>query len=404
MNTVDTIDGSDLRTEIRELIAKTVPDGWRGIGALSADEAGEFHARWRAALRDARLLAPTWPERFGGRGLGVEDHALLFEELFSHGLPLWNDTDAAGISLLGNAILHWGSEAIQEQFLPRILSGEDVWCQGFSEPGAGSDLAAVSTRAILESGTWRINGQKIWSSAALRSNWIFMLARTEPDAPTHRGISMLLVPMDQPGIDARPIRNIRGDDEFCEIFFTDATTDGALILGERGDGWKVAMSLLGYERGETVLYVPWQFDEELQRLVGLARETGAISDPQFRARLAGCHVEVAQLKAMGAEALARLVDGHRPGPEGGVFKVLYSEYHQRATELALDMLGSEAAVLRGRPSATWLRADDPGSPNSPRSWLEVFLNARAESIYAGTNQIQRNIVGELLLGLPREPR
>ena len=358
---------ADLRAEIRTLIADTVPEGWSGVGALTPERAETFLRDWRATLQERNLLAPTWPIAYGGRALGIEDHALLFEELFKNGLPPWNDTDAAGISLLGNAMLQWGSDEIKARVLPRILSGEDVWCQGFSEPGAGSDLAAISTKADIRDGQWVINGQKIWSSAALRSNWLFMLARTEPDQPKHRGISMLLVPMDQPGIDIRPIRNIRGDNEFCEIFFTDVVTDESLVLGERGQGWRVAMSLLGYERGETVLYVPWQFEEELTRLVGLAREQGVSEDPDIRRRLAQCHVDVAQLKALGALALGRMAEGTPPGPEGGVFKVLYSEYHQRATELALDILGPEAAALRGRASATWLRSDDPGSPHSPGS-------------------------------------
>jgi alkylation response protein AidB-like acyl-CoA dehydrogenase len=394
---------SGFRESLVAFLDDYLPEGWSGIGALEGAERDEFLAGWRDALRERGLLGPTWPETFGGADLSVEDHAVLFEEVFARGLPLWGDTDFVGVSLLGHALLTHGTPEQQNRFLPRVLTGEDVWCQGFSEPGSGSDLASLSAKARLVEGRWVIDGQKTWSSSAARSNWIMVLARTE-DVPGHRGISMLLVPMDQPGIDVRPIRNLQGDDEFCEVFFTAAETEESNVLGGRGGGWAVAMSLLGYERGETALFVPAQFGEELDRLDALAVETGAIARPEVATRLAWCHLQVAQLTAMGRRAIARMADGAAPGPEAGGFKVLYTEYHQRATELALDMLGQDVMSPSGRASASWLRSDDPGSPNSSKAWLGVYLNARAGSIYAGTNQIQRNILGELVLGLPKEPR
>jgi len=394
---------SEFRSELTAFLDDYLPEGWSGVGALTGEERTSFLAGWREALRERGLLGTTWPESFGGADLSVQDHAVLFEEVFARGLPLWSDTDFVGVSLLGHALLTHGTHEQQQRFLPRVLTGEDVWCQGFSEPGSGSDLASLTTRARLVDGQWVIDGQKTWSSSAVRSNWIMVLARTE-DAPGHRGISMLLVPMDQPGIDVRPIRNLQGDDEFCEVFFTSAVAAEDDVLGGRGGGWAVAMSLLGYERGETALFVPAQFSEELGRLDALAVETGAISRPEIAHRLAWCHMQVAQLTAMARRAIARMADGTAPGPEAGGFKVLYTEYHQRATELALDMLGPEVMSPSGRASASWLRSDDPGSPNSSLSWVGVYLNARAGSIYAGTNQIQRNIIGELVLGLPKEPK
>jgi alkylation response protein AidB-like acyl-CoA dehydrogenase len=391
------------RERILRFLDDYLPEGWAGIGRLSGKDRERFLSDWREALRESGLLAPTWPVEYGGAGLGIAEHAVLFTEVFRRGLPLWGDTDFVGISLLGHALLTYGTPQQRDRFLPTILSGEDVWCQGFSEPGAGSDLASLTTRASLVNDHWSISGQKVWSSSATRSNWICLLARTEPDAG-HRGISMLLVPMDQPGVEVRPIKNIRGDEEFCEVFFEEATTNADLVLGGRGRGWEVAMSLLGYERGETVLFVPAQFGEELARLDELAVSTGALDHATLRSRLAWCHMRVAQLAAMGERARERMAQGESPGPEAGGFKVLYSEYHQEATRLALDMLGPGAMSETGRGSASWLRSDDPFSPNTPRGWLDVYMNALAGSIYAGTNQIQRNIVGEMVLGLPREPR
>ncbi len=394
---------TEFRQRILRFLDDHLPEGWVGIGRLGGEEREEFLRDWREALRGSGLLAPTWPVEYGGAGLGIAEHAVLFEEVFRRGLPLWGDTDFVGISLLGHALLTYGTPEQRDRFLPRILSGEDVWCQGFSEPGSGSDLASLSTRATLVDDRWSITGQKIWSSSATRSNWICLLARTEPDAG-HRGISMLLVPLDQPGVEVRPIKNVRGDEEFCEVFFDDAATEAELVLGGRGRGWDVAMSLLGYERGDTVLFVPAQFEEELDRLDDLAVSTGALDQPALGSRLAWCHLRVAQLAAMGEAARERLARGETPGPEAGGFKVLYSEYHQEATRLALDMLGPDAMSETGRGSASWLRSDDPFSPNTPHAWLDVYMNALAGSIYAGTNQIQRNIVGEMVLGLPREPR
>jgi alkylation response protein AidB-like acyl-CoA dehydrogenase len=288
--------------------------------------------------------------------------------------------------------------------LPRILSGEDKWCQGYSEPNAGSDLGNLGCRATLDGDEWVINGQKIWTSAGHKANWIFVLTRTAPDQPKHKGITFLLCPMDQPGIEVRPIRMISGESEFNEVFFTDARTARGNVVGEVHGGWAVAMTLLGYERGEAAASLPIRFRNELDRLLALAKSRGAASDPVFRQRLAGAYIKVEIMRYLGMRVLTQFLAGRQPGPEASITKLYWSEYHRQATELAMDILGMDGLVPTGRPPASAFQTDDPGAPNSSASWAGTFLNARAGTIYAGTSQVQRNILGEMVLGLPKEPR
>jgi hypothetical protein len=398
---------ANFRTEVQAFIAELVPAGWHGIGALDNTEHAAFRATARAALAERGWVAPNWPTEYGGAGLGARELVVLVEELTGAGIPFGSDNDAFGISMLGNTMLRWSTPELCARFLPKIVSGEYVFAQGFSEPGAGSDLAGLALRAVADGDRWVLNGQKLWSSGAHRANWMFVLARTTPaeDDPgrRHRGISMLLVPLDQPGVEVRPIRNITGDTDFNEVFFDDATTERALVVGEVGRGWAVAMTLLGFERGETALHAPIRFAAELRRLIELTRERGRHADPDIRRRVAYCHIQVEQLRAHGARTAAKLIAGEEPGPEAATFKLLWSEYHRVVTELAMDVLGLDALAPTGRPSPNWYQTDDPGAPNSSASWASVYLNARAGTIYAGSSQVQRGIVGELLLGLPKEP-
>lgn len=385
-------------------MAELVPPEWRGIGALDAAAHTAFRVRARAALAERGWVAPAWPQVYGGAGLGPAELVVLVEELTGAGIPFGSDNDAFGISMLGNTMLRWSSPELCRRFLPKIVSGEYVVAQGFSEPGAGSDLASLALRAELDGDRWVLNGQKLWSSGAHHANWMFVLARTNPDAAPHRGISMLLVPLHQPGVDVRPIRNIAGDADFNEVFFDDATTEAGLVVGDVDRGWTVAMTLLGFERGETALHAPIRFRNELNRLIALVRERGLDGDPDIRRRVAWCHVQVEQLRCHGERTAAALVAGAEPGPHAAAFKLLWSEYHRVATELALDVLGVDALTPTGRPSPNWYHTDDPGAPNSSASWSSVYLNARAGTIYVGSSQIQRGIVGDLVLGLPKEPR
>ncbi|QRP45676.1 acyl-CoA dehydrogenase family protein [Amycolatopsis sp. FDAARGOS 1241] len=394
----------DFRDEVRAFVAGLVPPGWRGIGGLEGDAYAEFRARVRTALAERGWVAPHWPVEYGGAGLSPAEFVVLVDELSTAGIPFGSDNDAFGIGMLGNTMLRWSKPELLQRFLPRIAAGEYVFAQGFSEPGAGSDLASLALRAEPDGDQWVLNGQKLWSSGAHVANWMFVLARTNSEAAPHKGISLLLVPLDQPGVEVRPIRNITGGTDFNEVFFTGATTESELVVGEVDRGWTVAMTLLGFERGETALHAPIRFRAELDRLVALVRERGLETDPDVRRRVAWCHVQVAQLRCHGLRTAEQLVAGEEPGPRAAAFKLLWSEYHRVVTELALDVLGLDALTPSGRPSPNWYHTDDPGAPNSTASWTSVYLNSRAGTIYAGSSQVQRGIVGELLLGLPKEPK
>lgn len=398
-------EAEDFREHVRQVLAKELPPGWKGIGAITApDEAVAFYGSWRSVLARHGLLGLTWPKEYGGAGLTPLHQVVLAEELVRAGVPNGGLNDMVSIKMIGNILLKWGTPEQKAHFVPRIISGADVWCQGFSEPEAGSDLAALRTRALSTGDRWVINGQKLWTSQAHRANWIFVLARTDPRAPKHRGISFLLVPMDQPGVRVRPIRMMNGDSDFCEVFFDEAVTEVGNILGPVDGGWAVAKSLLGFERGEEAATMPIAFRAELDRLIALARERGLTSDPVVRRRLAWCHCQVEAMRHLGLRVLTQYLQGGSPGPESSIFKLYWSEYHQRVTSLALDILGIDATVPVGRGPLRTLRTDDPGTPaGSTGSWVGTYLNALAGTIYAGTSEVQRNIIAETVLGLPREP-
>ena len=392
-----------IRAEVRAWLADNLPDGWTGLGSLQADEYRQFYVDWRTKLYEGGWLGLKWPTEYGGRGLGDIEAIATVEEFARARVPSGGTNDAFSIGMLGNTILHVGTEEQKQYFLPRILSGEDVWCQGYSEPDAGSDLANVKTRAILDGDEWVINGQKIWTSAGHLANWIFVVCRTNPDAAKHRGISFILCPMDQPGVEVRPIKMLSGESEFNEVFFTDARAPKDHVIGEINNGWRVAMALLGFERGEEAAVLPMEFKAELDRLIAYAKELGKSDDPLIRERLVRAYEKVTIMKYMGYSQLTRFSKGHSPGPEAAVTKIWWSEYHHELTELAMDIMGVDGLVKEGRVPLSAFRTDNAGAPNSTASWQTVFLNARAGTIYAGTSEIQRNIVGEMMLGLPKSP-
>ncbi len=390
------------RIRIHDFLHQNLPKDWKGIGALEEVEGLEFTSDWRQKLAANSLLAPSWPTEYGGGGLSELEQVILAEEFQKAGVPTGGTNDAFSIQMVGNTILHWGTEQQKAHFLPRIISGENIWCQGYSEPNAGSDLASLGCRAVLDGDEWVINGQKIWTSAGRFANWIFVLCRTDPDAPKHKGISFMLCPMDQPGVEVRPIRMLSGGSDFNETFFSDARTHKDNVVGQVGGGWAVAMTLLGYERGESATTQPLMFRGEWDKLAELARSKGASEDPVLRDRLAQTYIEVEIMRYLGMGTLTRFLAGHQPGPAESVFKLYWSEYHKRVTELAIDVCGADA--LAAAPSAKKsFHSDLPGAANDASSWLGAFCNARAGTIYAGTSQIQRNILGEMVLGLPKEP-
>jgi alkylation response protein AidB-like acyl-CoA dehydrogenase len=412
-------EAESFRTEVRAALAQELPPGWPGIGAIAGrQDAERFAARWRQVLYRRGLLGITWPAEYGGRGLSRLHQVVLMEELARAGVPSGEHTDLFGVKVLCSTLLCWGTAKQKARFLPRILSGADRWCQGFSEPGAGSDLASLTTRATLVEGDseggmgrragggdqWIIDGQKVWTSVAHRADWIFLLARTDPQARGHRGISFLLCPLDQPGIEIRPIRQLTGDSDFNEVFFTGARTPADLVVGAPGEGWQVAMTLLGHERGEEAATNPILFRAELDRLLAMAAECGRDHDPLIRQRLAWCYARVEIMRYLGYRILTQVLSGTELGAAASVAKLYWSEYHVAATELALDIQGLDGLVPEGRGPLRAVRTDDPGAPNSSGSWLGAFLNARAGTIYAGTSEVQRNILAETVLGLPKEKR
>ena len=392
------------RAEVAAFLDEHLPEGWPGIGALDEDAAWAFARAWRATLAQHGYLALTWPVEYGGRGLTKLHQVVLMEELARAGVPYGLPQDTFGLKMLANTLLRWGTEEQKRRFLPRILSGEDVWCQGYSEPDAGSDLVSLRTRAVRDGDSWVINGQKIWTSGAQHCDWIFVLARTAPQAPPHRGISFLLVPLRQPGIEVRPFRMLTGRDHFNEVFFTDARTDADLVVGEVNDGWQVANTLLGYERGEEAATNPILFRAELDRLVDLARHYSRDTDPVIRQRIAWCWSKVEIMRYLGYRILTGWLNGAAPGPETSIAKLFWSEYHQQVTALAMDIMGMDGQVLSGRQPLRTYRTDDPGAANTSGSWTITYLTALSGTIYAGTSEIQRNILAERVLGLPREPR
>jgi len=392
------------RAKVRSFLDANLPKNWKGIGSLNHADAAEFTEEWRVKLRDNDFLAVTWPKAYGGAGLGHIEQLVLAEEFAKAGVPGGGPNDGFGIGMLGNTIIAVGTEEQKKHFLPRVLSGDDRWCQGYSEPAAGSDLGNLGCRAVLDGDEWIINGQKIWTSAGHLANHIFVLARTAPDEVKHRGITFLLVDMRQPGVEVRPIKMMSGDSEFNEVFFTDARCPKENVVGEVNGGWMVAMTLLGNERGAGAAVNSISFRGELDKLTALAKQKGLTSDPHIRQRLAKAHSKVEIMRFLGYRVLTAFMNGSQPGADASIGKLWWSEYHKEVTELSIDILGADALVPVGQTPHTAFTTDSPGSPNDSANWVGVFLNARAGTIYAGTSQVQRGIVGEQVLGLPKEPR
>jgi alkylation response protein AidB-like acyl-CoA dehydrogenase len=392
------------RAQIRAFLAEHLPDEWAGIGALDTGDALEFTERWRDVLAENGYLAPAWPTRYGGGGLSKLQQVVMVEEFAKAGVPSYGANDNFGLKMIGNLLLRFGTDEQKQHFLPRIINRQDRWCQGFSEPGAGSDLAAVKTTARLDGDEWVINGQKIWTSDATTANWIFLLARTNSEAPRSRGISMLLVPLDQPGIEIRPITMATGGQAFNEVFFTDARTGADNVVLGVDQGWKAATTLLGLERGDEAATNPILFRAELDRLIQLVHERGLTGDEVVRDQVARAYTRVEIMRFLGARVLTGWLRGDPPGTEASVSKLLWSEYHRTVTDLAMTLLGPAAMTPTGRPPLRHYRTDDPGAPNSTASWAHTWLAAVSGTIYAGTSEIQRNILAETALGLPRETR
>lgn len=348
----------------------------------------EERKAWERKLAEGRWTCVGWAPEHGGRGLSISQQVIFHEEYARAGGP--GRMGHIGEGLAGPTIAAFGSDEQKRRLLPGIVSGTEFWCQGYSEPSAGSDLANVKTRAVLQDGQWRISGQKVWTSLAHESDWCFVIARTTPGSVGHQGLSFLLVPMRQAGVTVRPIEQLTGTSEFNEVFFDEAATDAANILGAPGDGWKIAMALLGFERGVSTLGQQMLFHNELEEIIRIARANGAARDPLLRQRIAEAWGGLRILRYNSLRMLSGAQDGSLRR-EAMIYKLCWAEWHVALGKLAMDVLGPDAELLDGAPY-------ELGRLQS------MFLFSRADSIYGGSNEIQRNIIAERALGMPREPR
>jgi alkylation response protein AidB-like acyl-CoA dehydrogenase len=378
------------RAEIRDWLDANLTGPFAALrGAGGPGREHEAHAErlaWNRHLAAGGWSCPGWPPEHGGRGLTLAQQVIFHEEYARSGAPA--RVGYMGEELLGPTLIEFGTPEQQRRFLPAIKAVRELWCQGYSEPGAGSDLASVSTSATRDGGEWVITGQKVWTSLAHVADWCFVLARTEPGSRRSTGLSCLLVPMHQPGVTVRPIRQLTGTSEFNEVFFDGARTQADLVVGGVGDGWRVARATLAYERGAATLGQQIGFRREFAALVAEARRTGAAADPLLRDRLGRAWIG---LEVMRAHALRTLAAGPVTGAEASELKLLWSHWHQELGELAMDVLGASSMVARGEP----YDLDD---------WQRLYQFSRADTIYGGSDEIQRGIIAGRALGLPREGR
>lgn len=386
------------RIEVHDYLEALLADGFaalRGLGGSGSEhEAFDERLEWERRLAADGWICLGWPAEHGGRDLPLTQQVIFHEEYARADAPA--RVGLIGEGLLGPTIMAFGNDAQKHRFLPAIRSAEELWCQGYSEPDAGSDLANIKTRAVLDdaSGEWVIDGQKVWTSLATWSDWCFVIARTEalprsegrsgPGAAKHKGLSYLLVPMRADGIEIRPIVQITGSSEFSEVFFDGARTDADNIVGDLNEGWRVAMATLAFERGTFTFGQQIGFERELRQVTDLARRSGAAAHPVTRQRLADAWIGLRVMRFNAMRTLSALARDAEPGPESSLTKLVWSEWHRRLGELAMEVQGASSMI--------------EGAPMEP-----AFLFSRADTIYAGSSEIQRNLIGERALGLPREP-
>jgi len=345
---------------------------------------------WERCLAEGGWTCLGWPEQWGGRGASIEQQVIFNEEYARAGGP--GRMGHIGETLTGPTLLAYGSEDQKQRFLPGIRKGEAFWCQGYSEPAAGSDLSNIKTRAEwdAEAACWRLYGQKVWTSLAHESDFIFVLARTDPEQQGHKGLSFFLLPLAQKGIDIRPIKQLTGTAEFNEVFFDGAACAAEDLVGEAGDGWRVAMGLLGFERGVSTLGQQMLFQVELDEVIRIARANGSAQQPALRQRIAEAHIGLRTLRYNSLRMLSGDDDGSL-SREAMIYKLAWSNWHRNLGKLAVDVLGPEAELVEA-------------APYELNRLQSLFLFTRADTIYGGTNQIQRNLIAERALGMPREPR
>jgi alkylation response protein AidB-like acyl-CoA dehydrogenase len=375
----DTPSEAAFRAEVRDWLDRNLADDQRG----ARRSFNEFSREWSRKIYDAGYSGLTWPKEYGGAGAPYSHQAILFEEWARAEAP--QHIGVIGLGMAGPTIIAHGTDAQKQRYLDKILSAEEIWCQGFSEPGAGSDLAGLRTRAELVGDHFVVNGQKVWSSFAHIADFCILVTRSDPDSEKHAGLTYMIVDMHSPGVEVRPLRQITGEPEFNEIFFTDAQVPVENVLGDIGGGWQVAMTTLLHERGTLGFALTARLEVEIGKLIALARER-SVDDPIIRDKIAREWIELQALKYTNYRALTKLMKTGIPGPEGSGIKLYWSEANQRVTKLALEILGEDAQVMNGEHDGYWQFAQ---------------LRSRGNTIEAGTSEILRNIVSERVLGLPR---
>ena len=376
------------RNEVRGWLDDNLPAEWRhrGVGGYREDDDEDLQRRWQRMLHEGGWLKLGWPKSAGGRGATPVMQAIYQEEMAKAGAPVI--LGRLGVTLLAPTLLGYGSQWQKDQYIDRILSGEIIFCQGFSEPDAGSDLAGLRTRAERKNGKWVLNGQKTWSSGAHYADRSFLLARTSTDGEPHKGIGFFLVDMHQPGVEVRRIRQMTGGGEFSEIFLSGAEVEDRDLVGEPGDGWKIAMAVFGFERGG--LAQAARFERAVNELAALARDHGAGADPMTRQCVAQAQIDAHVFKVVGLRNLTRAQHGQAPGPEASLTKLYWSEMDKRLQEIAVGLQGAYGALAPESPYAL-----------EDGRWQYGWMWSQAETIYAGSSEIQRNIIAERVLGLPR---
>lgn len=378
------------RDGLRAWLAANLNPNWEAeYAAISAKtDKFEYLRAWQRKVYEGGWAGIAWPKEFGGRGASVMEQVIFTEEMARAGAP--NLPGVLGLQLVGPTTITHGTEQQKERFLRKILSGEEIWCQGFSEPNAGSDLAALRTTATLEGDHFIVNGQKVWTSYGWAADWCELVVRTDPDAPKHKGLTVLLVDMKSPGVEVRPLRQMTGETEFNELFFTDVKVPAANVLGKVNDGWNVAIGTLMHERATLGAGIQIVIRRGFERIVELAKSLGKFADPLVRQKLAQCYADIEVMRLNQMRAYSKMANGGTPGPEGSIQKIFWSELNQRFQQVAQEVLGPYGQLTKGSTYAI-----DDGI------WTYNYLRARGNTIEAGTSEIQRLILGHFVLGLPK---
>jgi alkylation response protein AidB-like acyl-CoA dehydrogenase len=382
------------RDELRSWLQANIPQDWETHRLRdSMEDRFQYLRAWQKRVYEAGWAGVAWPKEYGGRGATLMEQVIFTEEMARAGAPPL--ANVLGLSLIGPTIIAYGTDAQKKRFLANILSASEIWCQGFSEPNAGSDLAGLRTEARLEGDHFTVNGQKVWNSYGWAADWCALVTRSDPASQKHKGLTYLLVDMKSPGVEVRPLRQLTGESEFTELFFRDVRVPAANVLGVIGDGWNVALGTLAHERATLGVAAQIAMRRQLDRLVELSRDIPrnghtAAEDPLVRQKLAQSYVENEVLRLNHMRAVSKIMQTGKPGPEGSILKIGWSEANQRLQAIAQELLGPYAQLTSGGDLAI-----DNGS------WSYAYLRSRGNTIEAGTSEIQRNIVGQHVLGLPK---